>query len=189
MLFGFAFLTIGLSWIVSESIIGSVKRASKASSKIADNQSELILNIVTYGALILGFILGQYKYLRFAKQGEFITWLGLGIILLGLSIRWHAIYRLKKFFTVNVAILEDHKLMTSGIYRFIRHPAYLGVIIAFTGMGLALGNGLSLLTMVIPVVLVFLWRIRIEEHALILAFPHDYPAYRKTSWRLIPLVI
>lgn len=189
MLFGYLFIAVGLSWVICESIIASVKRANRKSSDIADRHSEMILNFFTYSSLIAGFAVAQSKYLRFAKQGDIITWAGLVIVLIGIAIRLHAIYRLKKFFTVNIAILNDHELMTTGIYRFIRHPAYLGVIIAFAGMGLALGNLLSCLIMVTPVLLVFLWRIRLEEQMLSHAFPHEYPAYQKKSWRLIPFII
>lgn len=189
MLFDYLFIVVGLSWVVCESIIASVKRANRKSSEVMDKYSEMILNLVTYSSLIIGFALARSKYFSFAKQGDIITWFGLAIVLSGIAIRLRAIYSLRKFFTVNIAILNDHELMTAGIYRFIRHPAYLGVIIAFVGMGLAIGNLLSLMAMVLPVMLVFLWRIHIEEKMLISAFPRDYPAYQKKSWRLLPFII
>lgn len=189
MLFGYLFIGVRLSWVVCESIIAPVKRANRKSSDIVVRNSEAILSLVTDSSLIVGFVLAQSKYLRLAKQGDVITWFGLAIFLLGIGFRLHAIYRLKKFFTVNIAILNDHELMTEGIYRFIRHPAYLGVIIAYAGMGLAMGNLLSLIIMVTSVMLVFLWRIRLEEKMLIKAFPLEYPAYQKKSWRLLPFII
>lgn len=189
MLFDYLFIGVGLSWVLCESIIASVKRANRKSSDIVDRNSEAILNLVTYSSLIIGFVFAQSKYLRFARQGDIITWCGLAIILFGIGLRLHAIYRLRKFFTVNIAILNDHELMTDGVYRFIRHPAYLGVIIAFSGMGLTMGNLLSFIIMVTSVIFAFLWRIRLEESVLIKAFPLEYPAYQKKSWRLVPFII
>ncbi|PHM70617.1 methyltransferase family protein [Xenorhabdus kozodoii] len=189
MLFSYVSLAIGLLWIVSETIIGSLKRTNNNTSNIVDGRSEIIIKIITYGALIIAFWLSKSKEFRFARQDEVLTWFGLFMIIAGLLLRWHLIYKLKKFFTVNVAILDDHQLITNGVYRYIRHPAYLSVIIAFFGMGLSLGNLLSILASVIPVTLAFLWRIRIEEKALLLSFPDHYPDYKKKSWRLIPFII
>ena len=62
----------------------------------------------------------------------------------GIAIRWYAIVYLGRFFTVNVAIAADHRLIDSGPYRFVRHPSYIGALMAFLGLGLTLGNWVSL---------------------------------------------
>lgn len=175
--------------MISESFIGATKNASPDSAIIKDKGSVRLLNIITYSTLLLAFWINTLKIPRFAKPDEIVSWCGLIIILFGLALRWCAILKLKKYFTVNVAILNDHQLLTSGLYRYIRHPAYLGVIIAYGGMGLALGSYLAMIVLVIPVTLAFLWRIRIEERILLAAFPESYRSYQRNSWRLIPLVI
>ncbi|MBF4801489.1 methyltransferase family protein [Aeromonas hydrophila] len=189
MFFNYVFLAVGLLWVISESFIGATKNASPDSAIIKDKGSVRLLNIVTYSTILLAFWINTLKLPRFSKPDEIASWCGIAVILLGLAFRWCAILKLKKYFTVNVAILDDHQLLTSGLYRYIRHPAYLGVIIAFCGMGLALGSYLAMAVLVIPVTLVFLWRIHIEEQALLAAFPESYRIYQKTSWRLIPLII
>lgn len=189
MLFNYAFLAIGLLWIISESCIGATKNANSDSANIKDKGSVRLLNVITYSALLLAFWINTLKLPRFAKSDEIISWFGLFIIIFGLTLRWCAILKLKKYFTVNVAILHDHQLLTSGVYRYIRHPAYLGVIVAFGGMGLALGSYLAMAVLVVPVTLAFLWRIRIEERVLLAAFPESYRSYQRKSWCLIPLVI
>lgn len=189
MYFDYAFLSVGLLWIISESCVGATRKANSGSANIKDKGSSLLLNVVTYSAVLLAFWLNNLNIPQFSKAGDIVSWYGILVILSGLSIRWYAILKLKKYFTVNVAILDDHQLLTNGIYRYIRHPAYLGMLIAFTGMGLALGSHLAMAILIIPVTLVFLWRISIEEQALLTAFPESYPLYQRTSWRLIPPII
>jgi isoprenylcysteine carboxyl methyltransferase (ICMT) family protein YpbQ len=58
----------------------------------------------------------------------FISSLGLLLILIGVVIRWSAVLTLKKYFTVDVKILEDHKLIRSGVFKYVRHPSYFGGI-------------------------------------------------------------
>lgn len=62
----------------------------------------------------------------------------------GIAVRGVAISRLGRFHTPNVAVLADHPVFDRGLYRRIRHPSYLGALIAFAGFGLALGNRVSL---------------------------------------------
>jgi len=113
---------------------------------------------------------------------------GFCLFLVGLILRWYSIGYLGRFFTVNVAIDPDHSLVDSGPYRSIRHPSYTGALLAFVGFGFCLGNWLSIVFLTVPIVGAFLWRIRIEENAMLEALGQDYRDYMRRTERLIPWI-
>ena len=113
---------------------------------------------------------------------------GFLLFLGGLILRWYSIGYLGRYFTVDVSISAEHKLIDSGPYRYIRHPTYTGALLAFLGLGFCFGNWLSILFMTVPIIAAFLWRIRIEERALVDALGEDYRAYTQRTKRLIPFV-
>jgi len=111
---------------------------------------------------------------------------GTVILLAGAGFRIWAIVSLGRFFTVTVTIQPEHRIVEHGPYRRLRHPSYTGLLVALAGFGLALGNWLSLLAlMVLPLVGVLL-RIRAEESALLSALGDGYRAYAARTDRLIP---
>ena len=114
------------------------------------------------------------------------TAIGAVLFAAGLAIRWYAIIYLGRFFTVNVAIASDHKLIDGGPYRFVRHPSYSGALLAFLGLGLCIGNWASIAIVAIPILSVFLWRIHVEEAALLLGLGDQYRRYMDRTKRLIP---
>jgi protein-S-isoprenylcysteine O-methyltransferase len=114
--------------------------------------------------------------------------LGLVLFALGLILRWYAIFYLGRFFTVDVAIAADHRVIDTGPYRLIRHPSYSGAILALLGLGMCYCNWLSLELTVIPPALALLWRINIEEKALTSALGEAYANYKAHTRRLIPFV-
>lgn len=125
---------------------------------------------------------------RFPASHAAVPFIGLGLMIAGLALRWSAILTLKRFFTINVAVLENHQLITHGPYRFIRHPSYTGTLLCLLGIGLALENALSLLLIFgIPLV-ALLNRIRVEERVLSDAFQEDYADYSRRTARLLPRV-
>src|SRR2546425_5466147 len=114
--------------------------------------------------------------------------LGFCLFLGGLALRWYSIGYLGRYFTVDVSISAEHKLIDSGPYRHIRHPTYTGALLAFVGLAFCFGNWLTLLFLTVPIIGAFLWRIRIEESALLDALGEDYRAYMRRTKRLIPRV-
>jgi protein-S-isoprenylcysteine O-methyltransferase Ste14 len=116
-----------------------------------------------------------------------LFWLGVGMILLGLIIRLVAIATLKRNFSGRLRIREGHTLVKSGIYHWIRHPAYLGAIIAFLGVPVIFSSVLGFLVMFLIVPLL-IHRIKLEERMLIERFGAGYEEYVKHSKKLIPFI-
>jgi protein-S-isoprenylcysteine O-methyltransferase Ste14 len=109
-------------------------------------------------------------------------------MLLGMIFRFWAIWQLGRYFTVDVAIRSDHQLLRSGLYKYLRHPSYTGLLITFFGYSLTLNNYLGMLIALLPVFIAFLFRIRIEESALKAQFGQEYDDYCKQAKRLIPFI-
>jgi protein-S-isoprenylcysteine O-methyltransferase Ste14 len=117
-----------------------------------------------------------------------VQYIGLLIVVLGLILRIYSVLVLGRYFTVDVNISNDHILVDNGVYKFIRHPSYLGSIISFTGFGLSLNNWISFVIIIIAIPAVMIYRIKIEEKALSERFGADYELYKRSTKRLIPFI-
>jgi protein-S-isoprenylcysteine O-methyltransferase Ste14 len=112
--------------------------------------------------------------------------LGLSDIFLAAGMLW-ALYSLSYLRNRFSIVPEARELVTTGPYRVVRHPVYLGEIIA--GLGLVLPTLLSLHAIVLAVFLsAQLLRTQFEEQVLRDAFP-EYGAYARQTRRLIPFVL
>ena len=118
-------------------------------------------------------------------DGEVVRWLGVALFVGGGALRVWPVFVLGRRFSGLVAIQPGHTLVTDGVYRVIRHPSYLGLLVNTLGWALAFRSGVGvLLTMfLIPPLLS---RIRAEEALLRAEFGGVYDAYRSRTWRLIP---
>lgn len=117
-----------------------------------------------------------------------IPYIGLFMLGFGMLGRVYSIQMLGKMFTVNVNISSNHNLVKAGIFKYIRHPAYMGAIISFVGFGLSLNNWISFIIVSIAVPAVMIHRINIEEKALLEKFGAEYEMYQKTTFRLMPFI-
>ena len=135
---------------------------------------------------VVGLIVGFAGIGRMQTASRVIGLVGLLLLILGYAIRANAILALGKYFTGTVVIKNDHQLIRTGPYRYLRHPAYTGTLIAHLGLGLAFANWFSLLFSSVPFLLAAIYRMRVEERALSETFGAKYSAYCETSKRLIP---
>jgi protein-S-isoprenylcysteine O-methyltransferase Ste14 len=180
-------IIISIVWVLSEIILSVVKRA-KNSHHIYDKSSLRILWATITLSITAGVILKDTKFLISHQNYVFISYLGIFFIGCGLIIRWIAILKLKKSFTVNVSVSVGQVIIQTGIYKYIRHPSYSGGLLAFLGLGIAFDNWLSLAIIFIPISGAFLYRIHVEEKALITTLSKQYTDYMKRTWRLIPKI-
>jgi protein-S-isoprenylcysteine O-methyltransferase Ste14 len=114
--------------------------------------------------------------------------LGVVIAWLGLILRWWSFVTLGNYFTVVVMTSEDQPVMDHGPYRMLRHPSYTGLLLAFVGGGLMLGNWASTVGAVGVLLLALIYRLRIEERALTAALGDRYREFAAGRARLVPYV-
>jgi len=148
-----------------------------------------LISISWYAAVILS-ILDAY-YFHWTPQDSAIRelrWLGIPLIMIGLAVRIMARRALGQQYSVMVETSESHQLVTTGIYRKLRHPAYFGSFNFFIGIPLNSWSMIGLGIALIGGIPAMLYRIRIEEEMLLKKFGQEYKAYAKDSWRILPYI-
>ena len=118
-------------------------------------------------------------------DGDTVSWLGVALTAVGGALRIWPVYVLGYRFSGLVAIQPGHTLVTTGLYRYIRHPSYLGVLVMTGGWALAFrsGIGLVLTALFLPPLIA---RINAEETLLAPYFGAEYDAWRARTSRLLP---
>ncbi len=117
--------------------------------------------------------------------GDVLRWVGLALFAAGLTLRLAAMLTLGERFTSVVAVQESHALHTRGVYRWVRHPSYLGIFLMDLGFaGLFRSSvGVALLPLVWWM---FKRRMDIEERFMLEAFGDAYRDYMARVPRVIP---
>ena len=182
-----SFTTLSAILLASEVALALSKRSkSRAAGK--DRFTLPLLWTVIGISIFAAFFLREAFPQGSLPHPRILYIIGLILFVLGLIVRWISIIHLGRFFTVNVAIAADHQLITTGPYRFVRHPSYTGTLLIFLGFGLCMLNIFSLPAVFLPIAAAFLWRMHIEEEALKEAFGDRYLSYVASTRRLIPHV-
>lgn len=110
-------------------------------------------------------------------------------MIVGLTIGYIAAKTLGRFYTRTLQIVDSHQVVRQGLYRIIRHPGYLGVLLIDIGAGCSVNNWAALSVIAIAAFLSNkLYRISVEEAMLKQAFGEQYSVYAEQTWRLIPFV-
>ena len=90
-------------------------------------------------------------------------------------------------FSIEVTLQQDHQLIQSGPYRFVRHPRYLGILLFFLGISLAFRSLLSA-AVVLALAVILAWRVFAEEALMKEEFGAAWEAYCARSWRILPWI-
>jgi len=178
-------IIVSIFWVGSEIILARTKRSQSTDMRF-DKSSLRILWITISIAVTFGVLLSQERIGYVGNGSRIFPIAGIILIVCGLFVRWVAILSLEHQFTVDVSITKEHRIIRKGIYRFVRHPAYAGSLLSFFGLGLSSANYLSMLIIFLPICSAFLYRIHVEEKALIDNFGDEYLNYCASTKRLIP---
>ena len=183
------FIIIAVSYLYGFfEVFMNLRQRSKSKVTASNDKSSLwwLYGLVTVG-YALSFSVGTTKIGRIYYWDTFFA-IGMALAVLGFVIRIHSILTLKQYFTYSVAKVENHKIIETGLYKFIRHPGYLGQFIIFIGISTSISNWLSILLMLIPVTLGYLYRIKVEERFMLEQLGADYLNYQERTKRLIPMI-
>lgn len=170
-------------WLLIE--VSYLRRYKTTPSKDWDKHSAKLWDAAS-GIELIGMILGFTNVGRIQTGSNLIPALGLTLLLAGIVVRWTAIYTLGKYFTGTVLIKTGHRLVRSGLYKHLRHPAYAGALLAHLGLGLSFSNWISLGLSLVPFSVAALYRMNVEEQALEEKFGESYIQYSRGTKRLIP---
>lgn len=166
-------------WVGLEIVVAIVTRGTSAK----DRWSFRLLWAVVGGGT---FAASQLKRILPMPDRNLMFWVGIALIVIGMVVRAAAILTLRRYFTVQVTIDQQHELIERGLYRWIRHPSYTGALISFIGLGFAFGSWLSLGIILVAALIGFAYRIRVEEAALVSHFGDRYRSYSARTRRLVP---
>ncbi len=168
-----------------EILIAVITRTSRKSGEVRDRGTMRLLWLTIFLAMTLA---GFARYMLPSTFSALAIQAAIPLIVVGLAVRLYSVFSLGRAFSANVAIREDQTLNQSGIYGLIRHPSYLGMVLIFLAVGLNSGNVIGLLFAAVPSTVALLYRIRVEEAALVSAFGSTYETYMTRTKRLVPWV-
>ncbi len=179
-------LVLIYGWVASEIVIGISTRTKRSRGNVRDRGSLLILWIaITLGVTASSWI-GQTSPPNMSGGAYWSKLVSVILVIVGLGTRWIAIVSLGRSFSSNVAIQEKQTLTTTGLFRLVRHPSYLGLLLVFLGVALHSDNWMGFAAALVPTTAALLYRIHVEEDALIAVFGDEYAAYCRHTKRLIP---
>lgn len=149
------------------------------------------LSVVAIGfsiSMFLAFFL-PFLFPTAKLPGEALVWFSLGMVIIvsGSLLRRHCFKVLGNFFTGEVNIQNDHRVINQGAYRWVRHPSYSGALLIVLGIALAVGSWLSIIVALGVALPIYAYRARIEEQALLSSLGPNYAEFMATRKRFIPL--
>lgn len=131
----------------------------------------------------------QPRWFTFAKISPSPVLFFVALILLtsGIVLYIKSIRELGGSFVGGVGLYEDHVLVTSGVYRWVRNPIYIAYFLAMFGLGLAVFNAAMLFLLLFPILLMMM-RIPGEERILENRFGSEYVDYKSQAGRFMPRI-
>jgi protein-S-isoprenylcysteine O-methyltransferase Ste14 len=164
-----------------------VWRGRRAATR-ADVVAEALFRVMFVGGILM-FPVGRAVAPDAVVPGG-VWGFGLGVLLgwLGLLLRWWSFVTLGTSFTLVVRASEGQRVVDSGPYRVLRHPSYSGLLLAFLGAGLMLGNWVGTAAALAVLAVALVYRIRKEERVLGTALGSAYRDFAAGRARLIPYV-
>ena len=176
--------------LVALSVVGTLAALASplnlSSGEREDPRARWLFVPAAAGTLLL-FWLVPYLDRRdlVSLDGDAVRYLGLALLVVGGVLRVWPMFVLGRRFSGLVALQPGHELATEGPYRYVRHPSYLGMMLAFAGWALVFRSAVGLGAAVLGL-RVLVERIDAEEALLASQFGAAYEDYRRRTWRLLP---
>jgi protein-S-isoprenylcysteine O-methyltransferase Ste14 len=172
-------------WAVFAGGAGVVR--SRPGDRVDDHGTRAWADAATVLSLAAAILVSARLPVTAVPVGPWLAFgVGAAIVVLGTALRVWAARTLGRLFTQSVMVREGHRVISSGPYRFVRHPGYAGMGVSLVGLAVMLGNWGSVLVALLGFLAGHLPRIRVEERVLEDALGEEYRAYEGTHKRLVP---
>jgi protein-S-isoprenylcysteine O-methyltransferase Ste14 len=167
----------------------AIVRRARRTQGTSDAKSLQVILVGQSIAFFAAFPLGWVPALQFAPARRGVAFgVGVGVLVAGSLLRRHCWRMLGSSFTGDVRAHRDQQIVTRGAYRILRHPSYTAGIVLNTGVGIALGSWASAALLALSSLAVYLYRMTVEERALLTVIGDPYREFMRTRKRLIPFL-
>lgn len=173
------------AWSFAPEIRFMRQTRSEPKSGVDAGSLPIIVNGIQIAMAVAFFVAFLVPPFRMREQA---FWSGLVLLIAGSALRRHCFRILGEYFTYAVRVREDQPVIDRGAYRWVRHPSYTGGTLLFAGLGLALTNWASLGVLLAATVIVYGYRVSVEEKALTETLGEPYRAYCATRKRFVPFL-
>ncbi len=182
------FLVGFVVYIVTRGIYASRTKSLETVEKRVDAMERVLLVFVMIGSLLLPILYLFTPLLNFANHvvPDWAIWIGAVVLMTALWLFWRSHADLGQNWSPTLEIRSEHRLVTCGVYRTMRHPMYTAIFLFSIAQALLLNNwiaGFSAFATFFPLYVVRRPR---EERMMIDQFGEEYEAYMKRSRRLFP---
>jgi protein-S-isoprenylcysteine O-methyltransferase Ste14 len=142
--------------------------------------------VVTTAAMYLG---PRFVPAAAIRPGDAAFAVGVAIVLAGLGLREWSFRALGgQYFNFAITVSPDQAVVTGGPYRLLRHPGHAGFLLICMGFGLTAANWVAVAALTLLPLAALIWRIRVEENALLAVLGDRYRCYATGHRRLVPLI-
>ncbi|HMG13356.1 MAG TPA: isoprenylcysteine carboxylmethyltransferase family protein [Gemmatimonadaceae bacterium] len=171
----------------------NIVRTGIEGGKESDSKDSGSLQVLLGGmgiAFFLAYALAFVRAWQFPPETRVLLYaVGIAMIFFGSLLRRYCWRTLGQYFTGDVRARADQPVIRTGPYRLVRHPSYTAGMMMNIGVGVALGSWLSFAILTIGTIATYLYRVRVEERALLDTIGEPYRSYMRESKRFIPYIV
>jgi len=181
------FIVLLIGSIIRVIYTRSYKRKSVKDDRKTVTDAILIL-LPGIGMFVLPIIFVLTNWLDFAtyQLPAWAGWIGVALVAFMLWLLWRSHFELGLNWTPTLQIMDEHALITSDVYQFIRHPMYTAHLVWGIAQPLLLHNWIVGFSMIFTFIPGLLYRIPREEQMMVDHFKERYQSYLGKTYRLFP---
>jgi len=173
------------AWWAFEAVM-NVRQWLRAGRSLSRDPTLALVYVCVAASVVAAQLLGRRGGLLWPGGRLWPVVAGVVLIVACIALRAWSILTLGRFFQYSIQIQSGHTVVTSGPYRFVRHPSYTGLILGVAGYALACGDVWSLAAAAGLTAAGLTVRIRVEERQLRDSLGADYADFAAHRKRLIP---
>lgn len=180
-----AFKVAVLGWLGFEGVM-AVRQRLRVGARLPRDPTAIVVSACIVGSLVAAVRIGRDGPAPWPGGQVWPVVAGIVLIVLGVALRAWSIATLGRFFQYHIEVQPEHRVVTEGPYRYVRHPSYSGLALILAGFALATGDVLSLVAVAVLGGIGLAVRIRAEERQLTDALGPDYERFAEQRKRLVP---